>query len=70
MSTQQPVGDVLVASPCIGVCELDQASTCTGCGRLITEIAEWSRASEQRRRQIARDAQVRRARREQGAGTA
>lgn len=52
--------DASVASPCIGVCQLDRDSICSGCGRLIGEIAEWSRAGEQRRRQIARDAAARR----------
>lgn len=41
-----------VASPCIGVCQLNAESVCLGCGRLISEIVEWPRASETRRRQI------------------
>jgi predicted Fe-S protein YdhL (DUF1289 family) len=45
-----------VASPCVGICQLDQRSVCLGCGRLIGEIAEWSAASEMRRREIAGDA--------------
>lgn len=45
-----------VASPCVGICQLDQRSICFGCGRLIGEIAEWSSASEARRRQIVDDA--------------
>ena len=51
MSTSDPV-----ASPCVGVCQLDQRSICLGCGRLIGEIAEWSLATEARRRQIVEDA--------------
>ena len=41
-----------VASPCIGVCQLNAESVCLGCGRLIGEIVEWPRAGEARRRQI------------------
>ena len=41
-----------VASPCIGICQLNSDSVCLGCGRLISEIVEWTRASEARRRQI------------------
>jgi predicted Fe-S protein YdhL (DUF1289 family) len=33
------------ASPCINVCVLDAAQTCTGCGRTIDEIASWGRMS-------------------------
>lgn len=45
-----------VASPCVGICQLDPRNICFGCGRLIGEIAEWSMASEARRRQIVDDA--------------
>ncbi|MGQ0618489.1 MAG: DUF1289 domain-containing protein [Panacagrimonas sp.] len=46
-------GSEPVQSPCIGVCTLDGAgAVCLGCGRLIGEIAQWSSASEARRRQI------------------
>ena len=32
-----------VASPCIGVCRMDEASgLCTGCLRTLDEIALWS----------------------------
>jgi predicted Fe-S protein YdhL (DUF1289 family) len=30
------------ASPCMQVCVLDGAGTCTGCGRTVGEIARWS----------------------------
>lgn len=46
-STEAPV-----ASPCIGVCELDPADICKGCGRSLRDIADWSAASEPRRREI------------------
>lgn len=42
-----------VASPCVGVCVLDEGQqVCIGCGRLIGEIAQWGAASEPRRVQI------------------
>ncbi|HKY92833.1 MAG TPA: DUF1289 domain-containing protein [Nevskiaceae bacterium] len=47
------------ASPCIGICRLDERSVCVGCGRTIDEIAEWSRATEARRRVIVADASAR-----------
>ncbi len=49
-----------VESPCVGVCQLDERSVCSGCGRLIGEIAEWARASEMRRREIVSEAAMRR----------
>lgn len=55
-----------VASPCIGVCQLDAASECRGCGRLIGEIIEWPRATEPRRRDIVRLAAQRQALRPAG----
>lgn len=30
-----------VPSPCIGVCTLDEATVCQGCGRSIDEITRW-----------------------------
>ncbi len=57
-----------VESPCVGVCQLDERSVCSGCGRLIGEIAEWSRASEARRREIVTQAAVRRADHEPSTG--
>lgn len=41
-----------VASPCINVCRLRTDGVCEGCGRTLDEIAEWSAASDARRRQI------------------
>jgi uncharacterized protein len=36
-------------SPCVAVCALDaRAGLCTGCGRTIAEIAEWSGATSER----------------------
>jgi uncharacterized protein len=41
-----------VPSPCIRLCLLNAQQVCTGCGRHIDEIAVWSGASAERRRQI------------------
>jgi predicted Fe-S protein YdhL (DUF1289 family) len=48
-----------VPSPCTGVCRLDANHMCTGCGRLLAEIAAWSSASEAERREICRLAELR-----------
>ena len=45
-----------VRSPCIGVCQLDDANLCTGCHRSVDEIAEWGLAGTSRREQIRRNA--------------
>jgi uncharacterized protein len=40
-------------SPCVDVCTLDAgAGLCTGCGRTLAEIGEWSRATAERQRAI------------------
>ncbi len=41
-----------VASPCINICRLDAQGLCVGCRRTLSEIAEWSAASDARRREI------------------
>jgi uncharacterized protein len=36
-----------VPSPCVSVCQMDQASgRCRGCQRTLDEIAQWSTASD------------------------
>lgn len=30
-----------IASPCVGVCQLDEQRVCVGCWRSIDEIAAW-----------------------------
>lgn len=40
-----------VASPCVSICRM-RGGTCEGCGRTLAEIAEWSQASDARRREI------------------
>jgi uncharacterized protein len=49
------------ASPCIDVCRLDAQGLCVGCRRTLDEIAEWTRASEARRREILRALPLRKA---------
>lgn len=42
-----------VASPCVGVCELQPGTRlCVGCRRTVAEITEWRNASAHRRREI------------------
>jgi predicted Fe-S protein YdhL (DUF1289 family) len=41
-----------VASPCVDICRLDAQGLCIGCRRTISEIAEWSQASDARRLEI------------------
>ncbi len=53
ISPPAPATPNQVASPCVGLCRLDdQTGFCLGCGRTGGEIAEWSRAPEERRRTI------------------
>ena len=40
-----------VVSPCIKICTL-QNDFCIGCGRTTQEIAEWSKASDKKKRDI------------------
>jgi predicted Fe-S protein YdhL (DUF1289 family) len=49
------------SSPCIGVCALDEARVCQGCGRTVEEIAAWPGASPAEREAIRRRAAARRA---------
>ncbi|WP_025916695.1 DUF1289 domain-containing protein [Herminiimonas sp. CN] len=49
-----------VPSPCINVCQMDQASgLCQGCRRTIAEIVAWSQAGESEKRAIWRKIQRR-----------
>jgi predicted Fe-S protein YdhL (DUF1289 family) len=52
----------VTASPCIGVCRLDQhGQVCVGCGRTIAEIAAWPSLSAEERRAIVARLQASRA---------
>lgn len=42
----------VVASPCIGVCALDDQDICTGCQRSGVEITQWTRMTEPQRREV------------------
>ncbi|PWG61250.1 DUF1289 domain-containing protein [Sediminicurvatus halobius] len=42
-----------IASPCIGVCRVDNGR-CRGCGRTLSEIAQWTRYSDAERAAIMR----------------
>lgn len=45
--------ELLVPSPCIGVCALDDTtSICIGCGRTLAEVAAWSRLTNAQRREV------------------
>jgi predicted Fe-S protein YdhL (DUF1289 family) len=46
-------------SPCTGVCRLDPAGTCLGCGRRMNEIVEWPGASPARKLEIISTARER-----------
>lgn len=49
-----------VQSPCVGICQLDDTMQyCIGCYRTRWEIAEWLRASDERRTEIIEQAQKR-----------
>jgi len=42
-----------IPSPCVGICVMNaQTSLCEGCMRTMGEIAEWARASNERRYDI------------------
>lgn len=42
-----------VASPCISVCTMDEASGfCLGCGRTLPEVAAWMRMSDAQKRAV------------------
>ncbi|MGD8379545.1 MAG: DUF1289 domain-containing protein [Gammaproteobacteria bacterium] len=40
------------ASPCVGICTLDEREICLGCGRTLDEIAAWSRMSATEQQQV------------------
>ena len=40
-----------VESPCVNICRM-KGGLCEGCGRTLGEIAEWSMATDDRRRAI------------------
>ncbi len=53
----------MIASPCIGICELDDASGfCMGCARTMDEIVSWPDADRKQRLTILSAANERRRR--------
>lgn len=53
MAKQRFPGDDGVASPCIGICQMDPLSRlCSGCRRTIDEIAAWSIMSADEKRRV------------------
>tara|TARA_R110000772_G_scaffold57854_3_gene130960 strand:- start:1127 stop:1348 length:222 start_codon:yes stop_codon:yes gene_type:complete len=45
--------DTCMESPCNNICVIDRPSDlCVGCGRSLSEIAEWVSAPPDRKRQI------------------
>jgi len=44
-----------ILTPCIGVCELDDAGLCRGCHRTVDEIARWSEFGDAERTRIMND---------------
>ncbi|KAA5606723.1 DUF1289 domain-containing protein [Roseospira marina] len=48
-----------VPSPCVSVCRLDaDTRLCTGCGRHIDEIRDWSRMTDDAKRAVWRRLQA------------
>jgi predicted Fe-S protein YdhL (DUF1289 family) len=42
-----------IETPCVKICTLDHAAgMCRGCGRTLTEIAQWTRLNDAERRTI------------------
>jgi uncharacterized protein len=50
-----------ISSPCTKVCTIDPRSKlCLGCGRTLTEIAEWASLAEPERQRIMAELPARR----------
>jgi len=41
-----------VASPCTGICRVNEANICMGCQRTLEEIAAWNRMEEHERQVV------------------
>ncbi|MEM6544240.1 MAG: DUF1289 domain-containing protein [Pseudomonadota bacterium] len=44
----------VVASPCVSQCSLDENQFCTGCLRHVSEVTQWSQASDAEKEAILR----------------
>jgi predicted Fe-S protein YdhL (DUF1289 family) len=51
--------EVLIASPCISICALDENDICVGCYRSAEEITRWSQADNKERYAIIDSAATR-----------
>jgi hypothetical protein len=51
MSTE-PQDNGPIVSPCVGICCVDADRICIGCFRSLSELSEWGRAPDQRKREI------------------
>ena len=54
-----PLTEEVIQSPCINVCELGADDICSGCYRSLEEIACWSYATNEERRNIVAQAMQR-----------
>jgi predicted Fe-S protein YdhL (DUF1289 family) len=59
MTRTRDLAAAVAMSPCIKVCKLDRSSMCTGCGRLLSEIAAWSQMTLEQRSETCERAQMR-----------
>lgn len=48
-----------VASPCVGICHLDQQDVCIGCYRSALEIIQWSTLSSEEKKQVLANTEIR-----------
>ena len=43
-------------TPCVSVCKIDkQTRKCTGCGRTIEQIKDWTKYSDKQRMSVMKD---------------
>ena len=51
--SQTATEDATTASPCVRICELDDAiENCLGCGRTLEEIRHWRRMTDDEKRAV------------------
>ena len=48
-----------ILSPCVRKCCLNEYDICLGCRRSLEEIKQWSEATDERKLEILRNAQLR-----------
>ena len=59
MNRSATMTEAAVPSPCTGVCRIGVREHCVGCGRVMDEIIDWSRASRARQLVIREQAAAR-----------